>query len=93
MYILLFYVKQLFWLWFLIYFVTLKLWNIKTCKKLYKFSGWNSPVLCLEPCPAVLDAVAIGLESGQIIVHNIKYDEEYVSFKQVSYTKIFSLNC
>jgi hypothetical protein len=41
--------------------------------------------LCLEPCPSVLDAVAIGLESGQIIILNIKYDEEYVSFKQVNF--------
>jgi hypothetical protein len=40
-------------------------------------------VLCIEPCPAVLDAVAVGLESGQIIVLNIKFDEEYVTFKQV----------
>lgn len=61
----------------------LQLWNIKANKKLYKFIGWCSPVTCLEPCPSVLDAVAIGLESGQIIVHNIKFDEKFVSFKQV----------
>jgi U3 small nucleolar RNA-associated protein 21 len=65
---------------------TLQLWNIRKCKRLHKFSGWNSPVLCLEPCPSVLDAVAVGLESGQIIVLNIKFDEEYVTFKQVGTT-------
>ena len=45
----------------------LQLWNLKSGKKIYKFKGWKSPVTCLEPCPQVLDAVAIGLESGDII--------------------------
>lgn len=60
----------------------LQLWNVKTCKKIYKFSGWDSSVLCLEPCPSVLDAVAVGLQSGQIVILNILYDEEYISLKQ-----------
>ena len=29
-------------------------------KKFHQFKGWKSPVTCLEPCPQVLDAVAIG---------------------------------
>ena len=49
---------------------------------IYKFKGWKSPVTCLEPCPQVLDAVAIGLESGDIIVQNLKMDETFVRFKQ-----------
>lgn len=61
-----------------------QLWNIKNSKKVYSFKGWGSPVMCLEPCPSVLDAVAVGLESGEIVVHNLKYDEVYIKFKQVS---------
>ena len=38
----------------------LQLWNLKSGKKIYQFKGWKSPVTCLEPCPQVLDAVAIG---------------------------------
>ena len=60
----------------------LQLWNIKSGKRIYKFKGWNSKVECLEPCPTVLDAVAIGLASGDIIVHNLKVDETFVRFKQ-----------
>ena len=46
---------------------TLQLWNLKSGKKIYTFKGWKSPVTCIVPCPQVLDAVAIGLESGDII--------------------------
>ena len=60
----------------------LQLWNIKSGKRIYKFKGWNSKVNILTPCPTVLDAVGIGLESGEIIVHNLKFDETFVKFKQ-----------
>ena len=47
---------------------------------MYKFRGWGSAVLSLEQAPAV-DVVAVGLESGEIYVHNIKYDETIVKFR------------
>ena len=66
----------------------LKLYNLKTEKQIYRFSGWDgSAVTCLTPCPSALDAVAVGLASGTIVVHNIKFDEEFVRFKQVKRTK------
>ncbi len=61
---------------------TLQLWNLKSAKRIYKFKGWKTQVTALEPCPTVLDAVAIGLKSGEIYVHNLKFDETFVKFKQ-----------
>ena len=60
---------------------SLQLWNIKSCKKIHKFRGWGSAVLCLEQAPAI-DVIAVGLKSGEIHVHNIKYDETIVKFSQ-----------
>jgi U3 small nucleolar RNA-associated protein 21 len=60
---------------------TLQLWNLKSGEKIYKFCGWGSAVLCLEQAPA-LDVVAVGLASGDIIVHNLKFDESIVRFSQ-----------
>ncbi|PIN27151.1 WD repeat protein [Handroanthus impetiginosus] len=57
----------------------LQLWNISTKKKLYEFKGWNAAVCCCVPSPA-LDVVAIGCSDGKIHVHNIRYDEEIVTF-------------
>jgi len=59
----------------------LQLWNFKTCKLVFTFKGWESAVRCLEQAPA-LDVVAIGLESGDIYLHNLKFDETVVKFKQ-----------
>lgn len=57
----------------------LQLWNISTKKKIYEFKGWNSPVLSCVSSPA-LDVVAVGCADGGIHVHNIRYDEELVTF-------------
>ncbi|CAO2838503.1 unnamed protein product [Amaranthus hypochondriacus] len=57
----------------------LQLWNVNTKKKLYDFKGWNSPISCCVPSPA-LDVVAVGCADGKIHVHNIRYDEELVTF-------------
>ncbi|XP_073002229.1 U3 small nucleolar RNA-associated protein 21 homolog [Typha latifolia] len=57
----------------------LQLWNISTKKKLYEFKGWNSSVRCCVASPA-LDVVAIGCSDGTIHVHNVRYDEELVTF-------------
>ncbi|XP_019372797.1 PREDICTED: WD repeat-containing protein 36 [Gavialis gangeticus] len=60
---------------------SLQLWNIKSNKLLHTFPGWGSGVTTLEQAPAV-DVVAIGLVSGYIIVHNIKFDEMLMKFQQ-----------
>ncbi|KAK9293293.1 hypothetical protein L1049_021285 [Liquidambar formosana] len=58
---------------------SLQLWNISTKKKIYEFKGWKSPVCCCVPSPA-LDVVAVGCADGKIHIHNIRYDEEIVTF-------------
>ncbi|KAK8615208.1 hypothetical protein V6N13_068989 [Hibiscus sabdariffa] len=58
----------------------LQLWNISTKKKLYEFKGWNSSVCSCVSSPA-LDVIAVGCADGTIHVHNIRYDEEVVTFK------------
>lgn len=60
---------------------SLQLWNVKSNKLLFTFQGWESGVTVLEQAPAV-DVVAVGLVSGQIIVHNIKFDETLMKFQQ-----------
>jgi len=59
----------------------LHLWNIKTTKLIYTFEGWKSGVTRLEQAPAI-NVVAIGLKSGDIYLHNLKYDEVVVHFHQ-----------
>ncbi|KAK5650664.1 hypothetical protein RI129_001693 [Pyrocoelia pectoralis] len=60
---------------------SMQLWNINTAKLIYSFKGWNSPITCLEQAPA-LDVVAVGLQNGKIILHNLKYDETIMDFTQ-----------
>ncbi|KAM5192789.1 LOW QUALITY PROTEIN: WD repeat-containing protein 36 [Mantella aurantiaca] len=60
---------------------TLQLWNVKSNKLLYTFKGWETGVTVLQQAPAV-DVVAVGLTSGKIIVHNIKFDETLMTFHQ-----------
>ncbi|XP_062334077.1 WD repeat-containing protein 36 [Osmerus eperlanus] len=59
----------------------LQLWNIKSNKLLYTFPGWDSAVTVLQQSPAV-DVVGVGLSSGQIVLHNIKFDESLMKFQQ-----------
>lgn len=56
-----------------------QLWNISTKKKLYEFKGWKSSIHCCVSSPA-LDVVAIGCADGKVHVHNVRYDEELVTF-------------
>ncbi|XP_015881797.3 uncharacterized protein LOC107417678 [Ziziphus jujuba] len=58
---------------------SLQLWNISTKKKIYEFKGWNSSISSCVPSPA-LDVVGVGCADGKIHVHNIRYDEEVVTF-------------
>lgn len=60
---------------------TLQLWNVKSAKLVYNFKGWGSPISVLAQAPAI-DVVAIGLEDGRIIIHNLKYDEVVMRFSQ-----------
>lgn len=59
----------------------MQLWNIKTNKLIYTFSGWSEPILAVEQAPAV-DVVGVGLQSGKIVLHNLKFDELVMSFQQ-----------
>ncbi|KAF3437268.1 hypothetical protein FNV43_RR20021 [Rhamnella rubrinervis] len=58
---------------------SLQLWNISTKKKLYDFKGWKSSICTCVSSPA-LDVVAVGCADGKVHVHNIRYDEELVTF-------------
>ncbi|XP_030894954.1 WD repeat-containing protein 36 isoform X3 [Leptonychotes weddellii] len=60
---------------------SLQLWNVKSNKLLYTFQGWKMGVTALQQAPAV-DVVAVGLMSGQVIIHNIKFDETLMKFHQ-----------
>ncbi|ERE81548.1 WD repeat-containing protein 36 [Cricetulus griseus] len=60
---------------------SLQLWNVKSNKLLYTFPGWKVGVTALQQAPAV-DVVAIGLMSGQVVIHNIKFDETLMKFRQ-----------
>ena len=60
---------------------SMQLWNLKTAKQVFAFNGWNSPITVLEQAPAV-DVVAVGLASGDIVLHNLKFDETVMKFKQ-----------
>ncbi|KAJ9167353.1 hypothetical protein P3X46_022014 [Hevea brasiliensis] len=62
---------------------TLQLWNISTKKKLYEFKGWNSSITSCVSSPA-LDVIAIGCADGKIHVHNIRCDEELVTFSHAT---------
>lgn len=60
----------------------LQLWNINTCKLIYKFKGWaGAAISCLEQAPAI-DVVAIGFVTGKIILHNLKLDKTVMEFMQ-----------
>jgi U3 small nucleolar RNA-associated protein 21 len=61
----------------------LQLWNFSSGKCLFQFPGWGSPVTCLEPTPA-LDVVAAGLQSGAVVLLNIRYDEEVMTFENAA---------
>lgn len=68
----------------------LQLWNIRTSKLVFTFKGWKSPVTVTEPAPAV-DVVAIALENGKIILHNLRYDQVVMEFNH-DWGKISSLS-
>lgn len=60
---------------------SLQLWNIRTSKQVFSFSGWSSAVTVLQQSPAV-DVVGVGTATGRIIIHNIRMDETLMTFTQ-----------
>lgn len=60
---------------------TMQLWNINTSKLIYSFKGWDSSITCVVQAPAI-DVVGVGLASGKIILHNLKFDETVMEFVQ-----------
>ncbi|XP_076926434.1 uncharacterized protein LOC143589601 [Bidens hawaiensis] len=70
---------------------SLQLWNISTKKKLYDFKGWKSSIHCCVSSPA-LDVIAVGCADGKIHVHDIRYDEEKISFSQSTRGAVTSLS-
>ncbi|CAN8027642.1 unnamed protein product [Ixodes persulcatus] len=63
---------------------TLQLWNIRSGTLVHSFEGWGSGVTALEQASGApsVDVVAIGLASGQVMVHNLKFDETLMTFQQ-----------
>lgn len=59
----------------------MQLWNINTAKLIYTFKSWKARITCLEQAPAI-DVVAVGLSTGRIILHNLKFDETIMEFTQ-----------
>lgn len=59
----------------------MQLWNINTSKLVYDFKSWKSAISCIVQAPAV-DVAAVGLNSGKIILHNLKFDETIMEFMQ-----------
>ncbi|KAJ6218098.1 hypothetical protein RDWZM_009255 [Blomia tropicalis] len=60
---------------------SLQLWNISKQKLIYRFEGWKSAVTKLSQAPA-LHVVAIGHQSGLIVLHNLKEDQTLMKFYQ-----------
>lgn len=54
--------------------------NLRSRKVLYRSRSLGSPIACLEPAPAV-DVLAIGLDDGRVVVHNIRADRTVVTFR------------
>lgn len=60
---------------------TLQLWNVRTGNLVYTFAGWGSAVTALEQSTAV-DVAAVGLASGQVVLHDLRSDRSIVKFSQ-----------
>ncbi|CAA7054164.1 unnamed protein product [Microthlaspi erraticum] len=69
----------------------LQLWNISTKKMIHEFKGWGSSVCSCVSSPA-LDVVAIGCADGKIHVHDIRLDNEIVTFEDASRGAVTALS-
>lgn len=59
----------------------MQLWNINNAKLIYSFKSFGAAISCLVQAPA-LDVVAVGLSTGRVILHNIKFDKTIMEFTQ-----------
>ena len=59
----------------------LQLWNLRTSTLIYTFKGWGSKVESLAQSQAV-DVAGVGLENGNVILHNLRLDETIMKFYQ-----------
>ncbi|KAL1506183.1 hypothetical protein ABEB36_005590 [Hypothenemus hampei] len=73
----------------------LKVWDIKSetifleltfDRNIFNISAlmhpsWNAGISCIEQAPAI-DVVAVGLVTGKIILHNLKFDKTIMEFQQ-----------
>lgn len=59
----------------------LQLWNLSKSKLVYQFSGWDSCVNVLIQAPA-LHIMAVGHESGLIVLHHLQNDCTLMKFSQ-----------
>ncbi|XP_066252400.1 WD repeat-containing protein 36 [Euwallacea similis] len=59
----------------------MQLWNLSKAKMVFAFKGWNAGISCIEQAPAI-DIVAVGLVTGRIVLHNLKYDKTLMEFEQ-----------
>lgn len=48
---------------------------------MFEFEGWNSKVTSLAQAPAI-DVVAVGLDNGSIVLHNLKVNKTILRFHQ-----------
>ncbi|KAF7495826.1 WD repeat-containing protein 36 [Sarcoptes scabiei] len=60
---------------------SLKLWNIEKRKLIYQYKGFGSAITFIAQAPS-LHVVAIGHQSGLIVLHHLHYDISLVKFQQ-----------
>lgn len=58
----------------------MELWNIRKGRPVHRFKGWGSAVRCLAQSTAV-DVAAVGLQSGRVVLHNLRLDQAVLSFR------------
>lgn len=61
---------------------TLQLWNVKSNKMLYEFSGWGHAVTVLKQAASAIHVIGIGLANGSIYIHDIQMNETVVKLTQ-----------
>eukprot|EP00116_Pleurobrachia_bachei_P006544 sb/3466806/ len=59
----------------------MELWNVRTMKLIYQFTGLTGKITVLAQSPAI-DIVGVGCSDGKIHIHNLRTDEKIMSFYQ-----------
>jgi len=60
---------------------SMQLWNIKKSQLVYSYKSFGAAITCLRQATAI-DVCGVGLADGRIILHNLKFDEQVMSFIQ-----------